>query len=481
MANSTLRIDASGNFATLWPFDPWVNGADPNGDLVEVNGKFYGTTSDGGNAGWGIVFSMSVEDGIVRQYSFPGDEIDGGRPAAGLLNLDGILFGTTQYGGSEGFGTIFKIPVDSDDLETLHSFDGTDGQSASAPLLGVHLPDGYALYGTTERWWGARRGVRLLSAGFLGRLPPSSHLQRRRRNASDRALIQAHDGFLYGTAGGGPFGDGVIFRLTDAGLAVNEVTPTSGPASGGAAIDIVGGGFGSDATVAVGGTVGTDPIVMDPTFIYLLTPSLSPGTLNDVAVTNPGLSAATATRPDAYFADFLDVPQLDPFHDFVEEIFRRGITAGCGGGSYCAEASVTRAQMAVFLLKSEHGSTYVPPPCSGVFGDVPCPSLFADWIEQLAAEGITAGCGGGDYCPASPVTRAQMAVFLLKARHGAAYQPPECTGVFGDVACPSLFANWIEQLAAEKITGGCGGGDYCPGNPNTRGQMAVFLVKTFGL
>jgi len=74
-----------------------------------------------------------------------------------------------------------------------------------------------------------------------------------------------------------------------------------------------------------------------------------------------------------------------------------------------------------------------------------------------------------------------MAVFLLKAEHGSGYTPPSCTGVFGDVPCPSQFADWIEQLATEGITGGCGGGNYCPLNPNTRGQMAVFLVKIFGL
>ena len=74
-----------------------------------------------------------------------------------------------------------------------------------------------------------------------------------------------------------------------------------------------------------------------------------------------------------------------------------------------------------------------------------------------------------------------MAVFLLKAKYGSSYVPPECTGVFPDVPCPSQFADWIEQLAAEQITGGCGGGDYCPLNNNTRGQMAVFIVKTFNL
>jgi hypothetical protein len=137
--------------------------------------------------------------------------------------------------------------------------------------------------------------------------------------------------------------------------------------------------------------------------------------------------------------------------------------------------------MAAFLLKAKYGAGYVPPACSGIFADVACPSQFADWIEQLATEQITGGCGAGIYCPDNAVTRAQMSAFLLKAKYGFAYVPPACTGIFSDVACPSLFANWIERLAAEGITGGCGAGIYCPAEPNTRGQMAVFLVKTFGL
>ena len=58
--------------------------------------------------------------------------------------------------------------------------------------------------------------------------------------------------------------------------------------------------------------------------------------------------------------------------------------------------------MAVFLLKAKHGLCYAPPPCTGIFPDVPCPSTFANWIEALAAEGITGGCGGGNYCPQQP-------------------------------------------------------------------------------
>jgi hypothetical protein len=75
-----------------------------------------------------------------------------------------------------------------------------------------------------------------------------------------------------------------------------------------------------------------------------------------------------------------------------------------------------------------------------------------------------------------------MAVFLLKAKHGSDYLPPAATGaVFGDVPQGNLYAPWIEQLAAEAITGGCGSGNYCPDAGIIRQQMAVFLVRAFNL
>ncbi len=139
--------------------------------------------------------------------------------------------------------------------------------------------------------------------------------------------------------------------------------------------------------------------------------------------------------------------------------------------------------MAVFLLRAEHGLEYVPPPETGtVFGDVPVGSNFAPWIEQLYAEGITGGCLGGSppmYCPTATVTRGQMAAFLLKIYHGTSYTPPAATGVFSDVPVSMPLAPWIEEMARLSITSGCGPGSYCPGNPVTRGQMAVFLAKTF--
>jgi hypothetical protein len=75
-----------------------------------------------------------------------------------------------------------------------------------------------------------------------------------------------------------------------------------------------------------------------------------------------------------------------------------------------------------------------------------------------------------------------MAVFLLRALEGPIYVPPDCTTpTFSDVPCSSGFAKWINEIALRGITAGCGGGNYCPTDPVSRGQMAVFLAVTFGL
>jgi hypothetical protein len=256
-----------------------------------------------------------------------------------------------------------------------------------------------------------------------------------------------------------------------------SINPASGPAAGGTVTTISGTDFADPTTVTVGGTPATNVAFTDDHTLHATMPAFGPGTAQDVVVTTP--DATTGTLVKGWVADFLDVPGL--FYSYVTKLVSNGITAGVGGGNYGPNLPTLRQQMAVFLLKGKHGLCYTPPPCAGTFGDVPCPSTFADWIEALASEGISGGCGSGNFCPTSPVRRDQMAPFLLKAEHGSSYTPPTCLGSFSDVPCPSLFADWIEQLAAEGITGGCGGSNYCPQNPATRGQMAVFLVKTFGL
>ncbi len=260
-----------------------------------------------------------------------------------------------------------------------------------------------------------------------------------------------------------------------------KAVPRSGPAAGGGGVTLLGQLLEAGATVSVGGVAASNVVVTPPYSITADMPAFAAGTAHDVVVTNPG--GVSGTLRNGYIADFLDVPPANQFHDDVVKLVANQVTAGIGSGLYGVDNPVKRQSMAVFVLKAEHGVCYTPPPCTppGVFADVPCPSQYADWIEAMAAEGITGGCGGGNFCPQDSVRRDQMAPFLLKAVHGPTYTPPRCSGVFADVACPSLFADWIEQLAIEYVTTGCGGGNYCPSNPNTRGQMAVFLNKALRL
>jgi hypothetical protein len=257
-------------------------------------------------------------------------------------------------------------------------------------------------------------------------------------------------------------------------------SPRSGPAAGGGAVTLSGQLLEAGAAVAVGGVAPSNAVVTPPYTITANMPAFDPGTAHDVVVTNPG--GVSGTLRNGYIADFLDVPPANQFHDDVVKLVASQVTAGVGGGLFGIADPVKRQAMAVFVLKAEHGICYTPPPCTpGVFPDVPCPSAFADWIEAMFAEGITGGCGGGNFCPLDAVRRDQMAPFLLKAVHGPAYVPPPCSGRFTDVPCPSLFADWVEQLALENVTAGCGGTIYCPSSPNTRGQMATFLVKALRL
>ncbi len=191
--------------------------------------------------------------------------------------------------------------------------------------------------------------------------------------------------------------------------------------------------------------------------------------------------ATVDLRVDGSFAD---VEATHWAGSWVERLYGAGITAGCGGSplAYCPDDSVSRAQMAVFLVRSSRGVDFAPPAATGVFADVPVDHWAAPWIEQLAADGVTAGCAPDLFCPEQPVSRAQMAVFLLRCEHPQGCSPGTATGtIFGDVPADHWAAAWIERLVREGITAGCGTGLYCPEQPVTRAQMGVFLVRTFRL
>jgi S-layer family protein len=181
---------------------------------------------------------------------------------------------------------------------------------------------------------------------------------------------------------------------------------------------------------------------------------------------------------------FTDVSAASGFYPFVETLLHADVTAGCAAAEYCPASPVTREQMAVFVLRSRH-EAYQSAACAGStrrFDDVPASSPFCRWIEDLARRSVVGGCGGGRYCPQSPVSRQEMAVFVLATKEAPGYAPPACgTPMFADVPASSPFCPWIEELARRGVVTGCGGGSYCPAAPVSREQMAVFLSVTFGL
>jgi hypothetical protein len=182
---------------------------------------------------------------------------------------------------------------------------------------------------------------------------------------------------------------------------------------------------------------------------------------------------------------FADVPNGYWARAWIDVLAEAGIIEGCARVPrlYCPESPVSRDQMSVFLLKASLGGNYTPPECNAVpFADLPCSSMFARWVADLVARGVTDGCGAGRYCPSGPVTREQMAVFVLRALEGHGFHPPACTNSsFTDVPCSSVYAPWVQELVRRGIAAGCAMGRYCGADPMTRAQMAVLLVKAFRL
>ncbi|MBI5841240.1 MAG: S-layer homology domain-containing protein [Chloroflexi bacterium] len=188
-------------------------------------------------------------------------------------------------------------------------------------------------------------------------------------------------------------------------------------------------------------------------------------------------------RPSAVPNVFRDVSQNHWAVAWINQLYSEGITGGCNTNplQFCPEQDVTRAQMAVFILRAIHGASYTPPASTDIFSDVSSTYWAGAWINQLYNEGLTGGCGENPlrFCPEENVTRAQMAVFLLHAIHGPSYTPPASTDIFSDVSSNHWARLWINQLYAENITGGCGQNPliFCPDQNVTRAQMAVFILR----
>ena len=176
---------------------------------------------------------------------------------------------------------------------------------------------------------------------------------------------------------------------------------------------------------------------------------------------------------------FSDVPYDHWAYVYIQGIYDAGLTTGYPDGSYRPGRSVTRAEMAVFLLK---GLGVSVPPIDGSHEFIDIAGHWAEkYIEELSDQGISGGYPNETYRPERLVTRAEMAVFLLKAIHGGTYTPPTAAiGAFPDIS-GHWAEDWITQLAAEGITLGYPDGTFQPDWTVTRAEMAVFLVNTFNL
>ena len=186
------------------------------------------------------------------------------------------------------------------------------------------------------------------------------------------------------------------------------------------------------------------------------------------------VAAATALAARAFEDDGGTVhePAIDALAD-------RGIFAGteCGVGLICPGEEIERWVMAVWLVRALDESPLASP---SRFADVDPDSWWAPYVESLAELRITMGCAVGParYCPDDPVTRGQMATFLV----GAFALDRGLPAGFADTVGHAHAAG-IDALASAGITAGCATGvpRYCPDDPVTRGQMATFLARALGL
>jgi photosystem II stability/assembly factor-like uncharacterized protein len=223
-------------------------------------------------------------------------------------------------------------------------------------------------------------------------------------------------------------------------------------------------------------------------------PGTGNGTVTYTVDVNPNTNAnrsgtiMVAGQPYTVYqgAAFVDVDPANPFYDDIGRLSARGITVGCSGGgsNFCPNGTVTREQMAAFIIRSL-GEFSPPTPGSQRFTDVPPANVFYNFIDRLAALGITVGCNPPTntmYCPSSGVTREQMSAFIIRAL-GEFDPPTPGSQRFNDVPPANVFYNFIDRMAVLNITLGCTPDHlfYCPSDPVIRAQMSAFLVRAFNL
>jgi uncharacterized repeat protein (TIGR03803 family) len=221
-ASALPAVAAQGKVNVLHSFGGGTDGASPQAGLIAVNGTLYGTTSGGGtgtgcSGGCGTVFALDPTTGAETVlYSFCDQQncVDGERPFGGLTAVGSTLYGTTNFGGAYGYGTVFALDPTSGAETVLHSFgSGADGATPFAALIDVNG----TLYGTTQSGGADGSGTAFaLNPGTGAETVLYSFCSQ--KNCGDGAeplggVIDVN-GMLYGTTStGGGSGDGAVFAL----------------------------------------------------------------------------------------------------------------------------------------------------------------------------------------------------------------------------------------------------------------------------
>jgi hypothetical protein len=169
---------------------------------------------------------------------------------------------------------------------------------------------------------------------------------------------------------------------------------------------------------------------------------------------------------------FLDDPN-NVFSPYIYAIYAEGITVGCGSNSYCPSMSVTRGQMAAFIIRAKFGETfnYTTTP---YFIDVPSNNDFFKYVQKLKDEGLTVLTG--TYMVDDIVTREQMAAFIIRAKYGETFDYTQ-TPYFSDVPSTNTFFKYVQKMKDTGITAVTG--TYMASSNVTRDQMAAFLGRAF--
>ncbi|HET6275341.1 MAG TPA: choice-of-anchor tandem repeat GloVer-containing protein [Candidatus Cybelea sp.] len=271
---TVYKFDPPSAVTVLYRFTGKTNGTRPYAGVINVNGVLYGTTQDGGTHNEGTVFAITTAGDERVAYSFGGK--DGNDPRTSLTSVDGVLYGTTYYGGKAETGTVFRVTTSGTE-KVLHSFIG--GDDGALPLGAVVVSNG-VLYGTTASGGANDSGTVFAVAPDGSNYRVLYSFQGGTDGAFPFTGLTELNGTLYGTTEkGGAENKGTVFSITPSGSEAvihNFGSGTDGfyPYSG---LTVFNGElYGTTAYGGTNGKSGVNPETKKPASqgtIYTITPS----------------------------------------------------------------------------------------------------------------------------------------------------------------------------------------------------------------